>query len=112
MKFWQKTEKKTHCDFFLTDAVLKNPHRKDNLAAMIKKSPRKTKGNKAGVVPSPQLAKRGARIKKARKALRLTQEQVATRLRMSRATIVQVEKGRTVLRYDKMQRLLQALNIS
>lgn len=53
----------------------------------------------------------GDKIRKARKALKLHQKDVAKQVGLSRATIIAIEKGRTVPRYDKMVRLTTLLHL-
>lgn len=53
----------------------------------------------------------GEKIRKARKALKLHQKDVAKQVGLSRATIIAIEKGRTVPRYDKMVRLTTLLHL-
>ena len=57
------------------------------------------------------LKKIGKLIKDARKKSQLTQKQVAYKVGLSRATIVAVEQGKTVPRYDKMVRLSKLLSL-
>lgn len=76
-----------------------------------KKSPAKTKAKPKGVISTAAVLN-GKRIRKARKKLEITQKQLSRHVKLSRATIVQIEKGRTVPRYDKMQRLLEVLRIA
>lgn len=53
----------------------------------------------------------GKTIRLARKRLELSQREVSEQVGLSRATIIQIEKGRSVPRYDKMQRLIRLLEL-
>jgi DNA-binding XRE family transcriptional regulator len=57
------------------------------------------------------LAKLGSKIKRARIEAGLTQMEAAQRVGLCRATIIAVEKGKTVPRYDKMIKLAQVLKL-
>lgn len=53
----------------------------------------------------------GEKLRKARTKLKLSQLQVARQVDLSRATIIAVEQGKTLPRYDKMVRLTKLLQI-
>lgn len=54
----------------------------------------------------------GLQLKQARKRLGLSQLEVARAAQISRASIIALEKGRTIARYDKMVRLEKVLQLS
>lgn len=54
----------------------------------------------------------GKEIKKARLKLGLTQKELADEAGLCRATVIAMEHGRTLPRYDKMMRVNEVLKIA